>query len=319
MEFAKLVFDAFDKLLDRSQNEVVEIDGEEALTIVSDIKYSKTKKFDASLDIYFDKKIKTKKPVMFYIHGGGFVAGGKGYRRAIAKWFAVQGYFVVNVNYGLSPDCVFPDQFKHLATALKWVEKYSTKYNLDLSKIVISGDSAGAYYASMLACISQSKMLQEKLKININLTFAGVVLNCGLYDLQSVLEKRLAFDLNSKIFESYTGIAKDQVDKYKYKDYCSPLEFITNKFPPTFLIYAEKDIFCAGQTERFAKNLEEKDIYYESFCSKSPFINHCFSLEWKSKQAQRANILQSMFLRKIKEGSIDKKQSESIYLIREEM
>ena len=83
--------------------------------------------------------------------------------------------------------------------------------------------------------------------------------------------------------------------------------------------YAEKDIFCAGQTERFAKKLDEKDVYYESFCSKSPFVNHCFSLEWKSKQAQRANILQSLFLRKIKEGMIDKKQSESIYLIREEI
>lgn len=319
MEIAKLVFDAFDKLLNKSQNEVVEIAGEESLTIIPDVKYSRTSKFNAVLDIYYDKNIKTKLPVMFYIHGGGFVSGGKGFRKAIAKWYAVQGFFVVNVNYGLCPDCVFPEQFRHLASALKWLEKNERKYNLDLDKVVVSGDSAGAYYSSMLACISECKNLQQTLKLDVNIKFAGLVLNCGLYDLKLVLNKRLAFDLNSKIFELYTGIKKEEIDKYKYKDWCSPLEFINKKFPPTFLIYAEKDIFCSGQAEKILKKLEEKDIYVESFCSKSPFVNHCFSLEWKTKQAQRANVLQSQFLEKIKKGNIDKKQSKSIYLIREEM
>lgn len=319
MEFAKLVFEAFDKLLNKSQNESVEIAEEDKLTIIPDVRYSKTKKFNALMDIYYDEEIKTKRPVMFYLHGGGFVAGGKEFRKAIARWFAVQGFFVLNVNYGLSPDCVFPEQFKYLATALNWIEKNKEKYKLDLSKIVISGDSAGAYYASMLACISQNKKLQGKLNVDFDLKFAGVVLNCGLYDLHSILDKKMAFDLNGKIFESYTGIKKDEIENYKYKDSFSPLEFITKKFPPTFLIYSEKDVFCAGQTEKLAKKLEEKDIYFESFCSKSPFVNHCFSLEWKSKQAQRANILQAKFLQKIKEGSVDKKLSSSENLIREEL
>ena len=31
---------------------------------------------------------------------------------------------------------------------------------------------------------------------------------------------------------------------------------------------------------------ENKDIYFEKFYSTSPFINHCFSLEWKNKPAE---------------------------------
>ncbi len=319
MEFAKIVFDAFDKLLNKSQNEVVEIDGEEDVCILRDCKYSKTKKYDAALDAYFVKKGKRSMPVIIYLHGGGFVSGGKEYRTAIAKWLAVQGYFVINVNYGLCHECVFPEQLKHLSMAVKWLETNQEKYNLNLKRVVVSGDSAGAYYASMLACLSTSKKLQEKLNAEINIRFAGAVLNCGLYDLQSVLERRLAFDLNGKIFESYTGIKKEDVDEYKFKDCCSPLMLINKLFPPTFLIYSEKDLFCAGQAEKLIEQLEEKDIYYESFASVSPFVNHCFSLEWKSKQAQRANFLQASFLEKIKRGKIRKKFSQATTRICERM
>ena len=184
---------------------------------------------------------------------------------------------------------------------------------------MVSGDSAGAYYAAMLACLSTSKKLREQLKIDINIKFAGAVLNCGLYDLKSVLEKRLAFDLNGKIFESYTGIKKEDVDEYQYKDCCSPLNFINKLFPPSFIIYAEKDLFCAGQAEKLMEKLEKKDVYYECFGSTSPLVNHCFSLEWKSKQAQRANFLQAEFLKKVKTGKICKKLSCAKMRINEKM
>lgn len=319
MEFVKIVFEAFDKILNKSQNEVVEIEGEENLSILTDIQYSNTKKFNALLDIYYKKNNIEHLPVLIYIHGGGFIAGGKEYRTAIAKWLAVQGYFVVNVNYGLSPECVFPQQFKHLAAAMKWIKKNQKNYKLNLEKVVVAGDSAGAYYASMLACISNSAKLQEKLKIGLPFHFAGVVLNCGLYDLKSVLNRRLAFDLNSKIFEMYTGINRDEVEHYKYKDYCSPLTYISKKFPPTFIIYSEKDILCMGQAERLIKKLKEKDVYFESFCSENPFVNHCFSLEWKTKQAQRANYLQSLFLQNILNNSLPLKMSEAEKGIHEKM
>lgn len=314
-----MIFKAIDRVLDKSQNEAVEIADGDKISIINDIKYSRTKKFNAVLDVYFDAEIKTKRPVMFYIHGGGFVAGGKEYRKAIALWFAVQGYFVVNVNYGLSPECVFPEQLKHLASALNWVEKNQGKFNLDLKKIVVSGDSAGAYYAAMFACLTESEELQKNLKIKTNLHFAGTVLNCGLYDMKSVLEKRLAFGINEKIFEEYTGIKKEMVNDYEFKDCCSPLSVVNDSFPPTYLIYAEKDIFCSGQAERFAEKLDELGVYFESFCSTSPFVNHCFSLEWKSKPAQRANIIQAKFLEKIKNGEMPRKQKGTFVCIRESL
>lgn len=45
------------------------------------------------------------RPVLIYIHGGGFVAGDKEKRRGLATWYATLGFHVVNVNYGLAPEC----------------------------------------------------------------------------------------------------------------------------------------------------------------------------------------------------------------------
>lgn len=311
MDFIKTFFETMDKLLYKSYNESKVIEGAEKITILEDKKYSRIKSFDCSMDLYFDEAIKTKRPVVLYIHGGGFVAGGKEFRKAIATWYATKGFFVVNANYGLSPECKFPEQIRHLVVALNWIEKNSKKYNLDLKKIVVSGDSAGAYFSAMLACVCESKALQRKLGVETRLHFCGAVLNCGLYDLKSALGKRLAFGLNNKIFESVTGTKRGDIDSYEFKNHCSPLSLMNKSFPPTFLIYAEKDIFCAGQAEKFAEKLKSKDIYFDEVFSTSPFVNHCFSLEWKTKPAELAMSKQESFLEKIKKGELPKKLSQS--------
>lgn len=311
MDLAKILFETMDKMLYKSYNESIEIEGAENITILNNEKYCNLKNANCDMDIYYDEKIKAKRPVVLYIHGGGFVAGGKEFRKAIALWYATRGFFVLNVNYGLSPDCIFPEQIRQLVSALNWVKKKENKFNLDLNKIVVSGDSAGAYYAAMLSCVCESKALQKRLEIETDLHFSAAVLNCGLYDLESILNKKLVFGLNDSILEAFTGTKKEEIDSYEYKDLCSPLKLINKSFPPTFLIYAEKDIFCAGQAEQLSAKLTEKDIYFEKFYSTSPFINHCFSLEWKNKSAELAMTLQESFLEKVKRGELPKKFSKA--------
>lgn len=311
MDFIKTFFETMDKLLYKSYNESIEIEGAEKITILNNKKYSKIKSFDCSMDLFFDESIKTKMPVVLYIHGGGFVAGGKEFRKAIATWYATKGFFVMNVNYGLSPECKFPEQIKHLVSALNWIQKNQKKYNLDTKKIVVSGDSAGAYFSAMLACVCRSKLLQKRFGVKTDLHFAACVLNCGLYDLKSVLKKKVVFGLNDKIFESVTGAKKDELDSYELRNFCSPLSLVTKSFPPTFLIYAEKDIFCAGQAEMLAEKFENKDIYFEKFFSTSPFVNHCFSLELKKKPSETAMALQESFLNKLKNNELPRKLSKS--------
>ena len=154
MGLAKALFVAIDKLYDPLQNKrrmtkFKDVD----FVIDTDIVYDESAPDICKLDTYRVAR-EGKYPVLFYIHGGGFVAGDKKYRRALSRWSANQGYFVVNVNYGLGPDCLFPEPLRQIVRAFNWVEKHAEELNLDTDRMIVSGDSAGGYYAAMLACVT---------------------------------------------------------------------------------------------------------------------------------------------------------------------
>ena len=315
MDIAKIVFELLDRVSDKIQNDTTDFEGLEKIVTKTDVIYNKRVPKACVLD-YYKPEGNGPFPVVLYIHGGGFMAGDKMYRKALGSWFALNGFFAINVNYGLSPEYVFPKPLKHLFAALGWIKRNAESLNLDLSKIVVAGDSAGAYYALSLAAIAESEELKQKLDVKTDLTFCATILNCGVYDIKKALEGKFLFDLNKKVFEATTGITEDEFVRYKYKKFCSPIEFVDKGFPPTFLIYAEKDLLCKGHADILIEKFDEKDVYFESFCSTSVLNNHCFSLEWKKKTAQTANQMLETFLLKIKNNDLPRRQSETTIYIR---
>ena len=306
MSLQSFLFVAIDKLYNPFQNERkmtkfkdVEFD------IKTDIVYDTSSPEACKLDTYRVKGQSGKKlPVLFYIHGGGFVAGDKHYRRALARWSAVQGYFVVNVNYGLCPEYQCPVPHKQLVAALNWVGANAEKLGLDLDRMIVSGDSAGGYYGAMLACICISKSLQDKLGVHTDLKFGGAVLNCGIYDVATALKNKYPFDLGGKLLKDFAGIKKDEIDSYEWKDLCSVLPFVTEEFPVSFITHAQKDIFCGGQADGLMKLLADKGVHVEEFHSTSLIDNHCFSLNWKSKAARKNNELTADFMKRFAEHKV---------------
>lgn len=316
MDIAKTIFELLDKVCDKGQNEDIGFDGFENVFIKNDVVYNNRDAKTCVLD-YYKPEGDGPFPVVLYIHGGGFMAGDKNYRKGLGLWFATKGFFTINVNYGLSPDYVFPRPLMHLVYASNWIYKNAEKFNLDLNKIIVAGDSAGAFYALSLECVCEDEDLQKKLKIQPKISFAASILNCGIYDIKKALDGKYLFDLNKKVFEATTGISEKEFVKYKYKHFCSPVDFVSKNYPPTFLIYAEKDLLCKGHADLLIDKFDQKDIYFESFCSSSVLNNHCFSLEWKRKTAKRANQLLEIFLLKFINNDLPNHQSETTVYVRE--
>ena len=117
MSFAETVFIMIDKMFDGGQNKkkmlkFKGVDFHEEL----DVAYGESE--SEKLDLYHVERPEGEKyPVMFLIHGGGFVAGDKHYRRGLAKWMAEKGFFVVNVNYALAPQYRFPIGLQQIVKA----------------------------------------------------------------------------------------------------------------------------------------------------------------------------------------------------------
>ncbi|MDR3215802.1 MAG: alpha/beta hydrolase [Clostridiaceae bacterium] len=297
--FVKKLFDIVDVVYRPMQNPKKRLNAD-GIIVEKDICYDASLPEECCLNVYYKpKEDGAKYPVFIYIHGGGFVAGDKEFRTAHALWLANQGFFVVNVNYGFCPKYRLPQLIVQVVGALNTVYDATEKYNLDLDKVVISGDSAGAYFSSELIAISTNDGLAERLGApELKIKFAGAVLNCGIYDLERALGKRVAFNLGEKLLDDLVGIKVDEMKDYPLRNELNPIYNVNEKFPPSFITSAGKDIFCGGQAESLQEKLAAQGSYFESFVSKKFADNHCFSLNWKSKAARENNELTEKFLKR---------------------
>ncbi len=299
MTLAQFLFVCVDKFCDRSQNKqkMLKFEGVD-FQIEKDIAYGEGEM--EKLDTYYVKKEGDEKyPVFFYIHGGGFVAGDKYYRRGLAKWVANKGFFVVNVNHSLGPKEYFPRGVQDLVRALNWVGANAEKYNLDLDNMCVSGDSAGGYFAAMLACVTANKQLQERFGVSTDLRFRTASLDCGIYDINEALNRHLPLNLTDKVLHDFCGIHTKQLDEYEYRDVLGPFDYVDENFPKSFVTYAEKDFLCGGQGEKLIEKLKGYGVYVEQHHSTKFGDNHCFPLSWTTKLAAENVKLVGDFLDRV--------------------
>ena len=97
------------------------------------------------LDIYSPTK-KTAKYTLIFFHGGGLTSGEK----FIPGKLQDQNINVVSADYRLSPNPKAPAYIEDCAAAVAWTYNHIQEYGGDPKKIYLSGESAGAYLATML-------------------------------------------------------------------------------------------------------------------------------------------------------------------------
>jgi len=111
-----------------------------------------------SIDIYHFGDTITNKPVVIWVHGGGWRKGDKsqGLNNKL-HLCAEMGYIFVSVNYRLSPypsssdpnRIMYPIHNNDVADAVKWVYDSIANYGGKKDKIVLLGHSAGAHLVSL--------------------------------------------------------------------------------------------------------------------------------------------------------------------------
>lgn len=116
-------------------------------TVYRDIAYVSDGHERQTLDIYLPAGAKLW-PVIVYIHGGAFRMGSKHDRVPLAM--LARGYAIVAINYRLSQHAIFPAQIQDCKAAVRWVRAHATTYQLDATRIIAWGESAGGHLASML-------------------------------------------------------------------------------------------------------------------------------------------------------------------------
>jgi acetyl esterase len=91
------------------------------------------------------------RPLMIYVHGGGWNAGSPGSHRRVACELAARGFAVLVPRYRLGPANRHPAQLEDLDAAIGWAERVLPESGVDTERLVVAGDSAGAHLAAALA------------------------------------------------------------------------------------------------------------------------------------------------------------------------
>lgn len=102
------------------------------------------------LDLYRPTGASGPRPVVLYLHGGGFRAMSKDTHWLMGLRFARQGYLVANADYRLAPRHPYPAAIEDAALALEWVAAHAAAQGGDLGALVLAGESAGANLALAL-------------------------------------------------------------------------------------------------------------------------------------------------------------------------
>lgn len=92
------------------------------------------------------------RPVLVFFHGGGYSSGGKSREaRLLLARMARRGWVCVTANYRLRPEVGFDGHLADARAVLGWVGAHAAAYGGDASRVVLSGSSAGAHLASVVA------------------------------------------------------------------------------------------------------------------------------------------------------------------------
>jgi acetyl esterase/lipase len=102
------------------------------------------------LDVYTPWYAKDR-PIIVFWYGGGFDHGKKSQYRFVGAALAKAGYVAVLPDYRLYPEVKFPAFVEDGAEALAWVVSHAAQIGGDPKRIYVSGHSAGAHLAAMLA------------------------------------------------------------------------------------------------------------------------------------------------------------------------
>jgi acetyl esterase/lipase len=90
------------------------------------------------------------RPLLVYIHGGGWLTGDKSQKGPAIEPFLQKGISFAAINYRLTPDHPLPAPVHDAARAIQFLRLMSNRWNIDSNRIALTGPSAGACTAMWL-------------------------------------------------------------------------------------------------------------------------------------------------------------------------
>jgi acetyl esterase/lipase len=210
-----------------------------AYDVNSNIIYGMADNFELKLDVYHSREAKDPRPVVVMIHGGGWLVSNKEDYVLTAGPYLTMGFSVVNVEYRPGKVSPAPAAVEDCACALRWVAHHAKEFNFDLSKIILTGPSAGGHLALMTGMAPASAGFANECAFqdepNAPAPKVAAIINLfGITDVADLLQGP-----NLRTYAvSWIGTGPRRDDLARR---ISPINYVRDGLPPILTIHGDAD------------------------------------------------------------------------------
>lgn len=179
-----------------------------------------------------------KRPVVVYLHGGGFIFGDKTTGDPLSageekegklQRIIEAGYALVNASYALAPEYRFPSQIRQLDELFRFLIENAERYHLDMDRVCLSGGSAGANMTEIYAACVCNKEYARQLDVDPVMTKENLkVLAVDEAALEAVVYDRKMYAM----LGCWTGAKRNSPEEVKL---INAKTFIRDSFIPSWI------------------------------------------------------------------------------------
>lgn len=195
------------------------------------------KGLNVKVKLFEPSNVKEKLPCLIYVHGGAFSYKASAYHKKLACIYAMKVkcrvYFP---DYHLTPGYPYPAAYEDVLALYQCIMKNAEEFGIDIEKIGIAGDSAGACIAALICNRYEYENLKQPCLQMLVYPLTDV-------DMQTDSMKRFSdtplwnAKNNKRMWSYYCGNLKDE-DKYD----ASPMHSsLPHMIPDTYIETAELD------------------------------------------------------------------------------
>ena len=224
-----------------------------------------------------------KRPCVIVVHGGSWAGGDSKQLPELNSYLAAKGYNVAAINYRMAPKLQTPAPVEDIQNAIAYCKVHAAELNIDTTKFVLLGRSAGAQIALLAAYTIHEPNLK------------GVIDFYGPSDMvwgYSIPSNPWIMD-SRKVMGDYVGGTYQQAPQ-KYFN-CSPVEFVTKTSVPTLMIHGMNDVLVSPLHDvRLIKKLQPAGVKY--YWLKLPWATHGFDYNLTGPGGQLSTYAVETFL-----------------------
>jgi acetyl esterase/lipase len=157
--------------------------------VIPNVTYLTASNYESKLDVYQRRGMTSPQATVIYMHGGFWAAGNKeGSLMSLLPWMEM-GWNVVNVEYRLARVALAPAAVEDCLCALRYLAAQAKTYNIDTSRMVVTGESAGGHLALTTGILPESAGLDRECAGPTPVPKVAAIINWfGITDVADVVD-----------------------------------------------------------------------------------------------------------------------------------